>query len=100
MEDISPLLGYAGQLRTSNSPTPFFNPFDAFGAADSISKGKLGSYLSEKSLRDTSVLSGLIIDDVKGDTITRQQFLRRNFGSGTNLFKNPDGTLTTVLKVR
>ena len=98
--DISPLLGYAGQLRTSSAPTTFFNPFDAFVATDNMSQGQLGKYLSEKSPRDTSVLTNLMIDNSKGDTITSQQFNNRNSRVGTHLYRNPDGTLTTVPKVR
>ncbi|KIA88616.1 hypothetical protein OC25_25970, partial [Pedobacter kyungheensis] len=97
--DISSLLSYGGQLRTNSSPPPFFNPFDAFGAADNISQGKLMKYLTKKEVAaDTSVLTNLLIDDKRGDTITSQQFMGRTSSSGTKLYLNSDGSLTTTPK--
>ncbi|MEE1943828.1 DUF6443 domain-containing protein [Pedobacter sp. KR3-3] len=101
--DISGLLSYGGQLRTNNAPMKFINPLDIFGAADNASQGALLKYLTTQAgaSSDTSVLTNLVVDDTRLDTLPHDQWEKKSKagGSGSALYRNPDGTLTRTPKV-
>lgn len=105
--DVTNFLLGAGQSRTNSSS--FVTSFDAVTATSNfltavtgrdVSVGSIIEIVKKSNVPENqlqkSIYTGRIIDDKTKDTISENSPNRS--GSGTLLFRNPDGTITTVPK--